>query len=214
MPRVFAAASAKKEIFTIREKPTRRRHYSLHGRDRGEINGRWKTQIIVAILPEQLAICIDKWAGPLRAWLRRRCPNPDDIVQEAFCKLAQQSRTPERIAPWLFLVATNLVREESRRTKRRQQRESVVAKTENHISSASQSLEDAELRNAVETLPEELREIVIARVWGELTLAEISKITGHSIATTHRRYEQALNQLRSQLSEKPPQQGVHNGRPK
>ena len=123
-------------------------------------------------------------------------------MQEAFCRLAQQSKTPERIAPWLFLVALNLVREESRRTKRRQQRESVVAKAENHHSSASQSLEDAELRNAVDSLPEELREVVIARVWGELTLAEVSNITGHSIATTHRRYEQALNELRKSLAGK------------
>ena len=105
----------------------------------------------------------------------------------------------------------NLVREEARRTKRRQQRESVVAKTVNDNVSASQSLEDAELRNAVDTLSEELREIVIARVWGELTLAEISNITGHSIATTHRRYEQALSQLRDQLSEKGPLSGAHDG---
>ncbi len=147
---------------------------------------------------------IDRWAGPLTAWLRSRCANPDDIVQEAFCRLAQQSITPERIAPWLFHVAINLVREESRRTKRRQQRESVVAKTENRISSASQSLEAEELRDAVSSLTEELREIVIARVWGELTLAEISKITGHSIATVHRRYEQALQNLRSQLTERTP----------
>ncbi|MCY2983667.1 MAG: sigma-70 family RNA polymerase sigma factor [Planctomycetota bacterium] len=165
----------------------------------------------MAIRSEELAISIDRWAGPLAAWLRRRCANPDDIVQEAFCRLAQQTRPPERTAPWLFAVAMNLVREEARRTKRRQQRESVVAKTENHNVSASQSLEDAELRNAVDTLSEELREIVIARVWGELTLAEISNITGHSIATTHRRFEQALSQLRNQLSEKRPHSGAHDG---
>ncbi len=105
----------------------------------------------------------------------------------------------------------NLVREEARRTKRRQQRENVVARTENHLVSASQSLEDAELRKAVDSLSEELREIVIARAWGELTLAEISNITGHSISTTHRRYEQALNQLRNQLSDKAPQTGAYNG---
>lgn len=132
---------------------------------------RWKDKVTVAIRSEELAISIDKWAGPLTSWLRRRCANPDDIVQEAFCRLAQQTRPPERTAPWLFSVALNLVREEARRTKRRQQRESVVARTENHNASASQSLEDAELRNAVDTLSEELREIVIARVWGELTLA-------------------------------------------
>lgn len=164
----------------------------------------------VAISAEQLAMWIDRWAGPLRAWLRCRCANPDDIVQEAFCRLVQQSSTPERIAPWLFHVAINLVREESRRTKRRHQRENAVAKAENHISSASQSLEAEELRDAIDSLTEELREIVIARVWGELTLAEISNITGQSIATVHRRYEMALQQLRSQLSERTPRSGVNH----
>lgn len=98
--------------------------------------------------------------------------------------------------------------EESRRTQRRHQRENAVAKAENHISSASQSLEAEELRDAIDSLTEELREIVIARVWGELTLAEISNITGQSIATVHRRYEMALQQLRSQLSERTPRSGV------
>ena len=155
----------------------------------------------MAISAEQIAEWIDRWAGPLRAWLRSRCANPDDIVQEAFCRLVQQSKIPERIAPWLFHVAINLVREESRRTKRRQFRESVVAKAEQHFFSVSQSLEEEDLRKAVDSLTDELREIVIARVWGELTLAEISSITGQSIATVHRRYEQALHQLRSQLTE-------------
>ncbi len=184
---------------------------SLHESRFGAVNwGQWND--VVAISAEQLAIWIDRWAGPLTAWLRSRCTNPDDIVQEAFCRLVQQSTTPERIAPWLFHVAINLVREESRRTKRRQKRESVVAKTENHTLSVSQSLEEEELRSAVDSLPVELSEIVIARVWGELTLAEISGITGQSIATVHRRYEQALQQLRSQLTESTLRPGVNHGR--
>lgn len=87
-----------------------------------------------------------------------------------------------------------------------------MAKTENHTLSVSQSLEEEELRTAVDSLPEELSEIVIARVWGELTLAEISGITGQSIATVHRRYEQALQQLRSQLTESTLRPGVNHGR--
>ncbi len=167
----------------------------------------------MAISAEQLAQWIDRWAGPLKAWLRGRCRHPDDIVQEAFCKLVQQSKVPERIAPWLFHVAINLVREESRRTHRRQKRESFAAKTEQQASSASQSLEDEELRFAVDSLPGELREIVIARLWGELTLAEIANLTELSIATVHRRYEQAIQILRTQLTEPTLQPGVVHVRP-
>ena len=167
----------------------------------------------MAISAEQLAQWIDRWAGPLRAWLRGRCSNPDDIVQEAFCRLVQQSNVPERIAPWLFHVAINLVREESRRTLRRRKRETFVAKTEQQAASPSQSLEDEELRFAVDSLPGELREIVIARVWGELTLAEIASLTELSIATVHRRYEQAIQILRTQLTKPTLHPGVDHVRP-
>ncbi len=167
----------------------------------------------MAISAEQLATWIDRWAGPLTAWLCGRCSNPEDIVQEAFCRLAQQSKVPERIAPWLFYVAINLVREESRRSHRRKKRETVVAKAEQQASSASQSLEDEELRFAVDSLPGEVREVVIARIWGELTLAEIASLTELSIATVHRRYEQANQILRTRLTEPTLQAGVDHVRP-
>ena len=167
---------------------------------------------VVAHSADQLAESIDRWAGPLRAWLRVRSANSDDIVQESFCRLAQQSSPPERIAPWLFRVAKNLVREEYRQSARRQKRETLAATTEQQGHSASQSLEDEELRAAVEALPAELREVVIARLWGELTLAEISEISKISIATVHRRYEQAIASLRSKFAEPHPVAGTKHVR--
>ena len=122
----------------------------------------------MAISAEQIAEWIDRWAGPLRAWLRSRCANPDDIVQEAFCRLVQQSKIPERIAPWLFHVAINLVREESRRTKRRRFRESVVAKAEQHFFSVSQSLEEEDHRKPFDS---DIRLEIEARPRGVLTAA-------------------------------------------
>ncbi|MBM4004827.1 MAG: hypothetical protein FJ295_16330 [Planctomycetes bacterium] len=61
---------------------------------------------------------MDRWAGPLRAWLRGRCASPDDVVQETFCRLVQQAVVPERVSAWLFRVASNLAKDEARRGQR------------------------------------------------------------------------------------------------
>lgn len=55
---------------------------------------------------------------------------------------------------------------------------------------------------AVDALDHELREVVIARIWGQLSLEEIGRLCGVSAATAYRRYEVALKALRSKLKTK------------
>jgi RNA polymerase sigma-70 factor (ECF subfamily) len=55
---------------------------------------------------------------------------------------------------------------------------------------------------AVEELADELREVLVARVWGQLSLEEVGKLCGVSTATAFRRYEAALKALRSKLESK------------
>ena len=111
----------------------------------------------------------------------------------------QQRVVPERIAAWLFHVAGNLAREEARRGSRRSSRERLVAVPEQQHHSPSESLERDEVRRALEALSMELREVIIARLWAELTLAEIAEALEISISTVHRRYEQGLTTLRQAL---------------
>ncbi len=146
---------------------------------------------------DEISNAIDRWAGPFRFWLMRRCESPDDGVQEVFCRLVQQSRMPDRPSAWLFQVAANWVREEARKSKRRNIREQLASVQEATDASPSALMEAADLRSAVDALPSDYREIVVLRIWGELTLAEIASLLGVSIATVHRRYEHALNLLRT-----------------
>lgn len=156
--------------------------------------------------PEQLGAWIKRWGGPLRAWLRGRCESPDDIIQETFCRLAQQSNVPDRLAPWLFHVAANLMREEHRRSERENRRSQVVARSEARPSQVGDDLEAAELRQSIDGLPEELREVLVARLWGDLTFQEVGKLVGASTATVQRRYERSLAMLRERLGEPMPQE--------
>lgn len=151
------------------------------------------------VSPEQLGQWLDRWAGPLRAWLRGRCASPEDVAQEAFCRLVQQTRTPERVSAWLFQVAANLAKEETRRGRRESRRAELLARPAAHSDDGDRYLEADEIRRQIERLSDELREVVVARLWGDLTFQEIGPLVGISPATAHRRYEQALAQLRTAL---------------
>jgi RNA polymerase sigma-70 factor (ECF subfamily) len=150
---------------------------------------------------DEIKITIDRWAGPIRYWLVGRCESPDDVVQEVFCRLVQQPRMPERPSAWLFQVAANLVREEARRKQRRNVREKKVAVSETIDPSDAAMASD--LRAFVAALPSDLRETIVLRIWGELTLEEIAHVLGTSTATVHRKYHQALNRLRQKWNSTP-----------
>jgi RNA polymerase sigma-70 factor (ECF subfamily) len=121
----------------------------------------------------------------------------------------QQRVVPERIAAWLFRVAGNLAREEARRGLRRSTRERLVAMPEQQEHSPGESLERDEVRRAVEALSVELRAVIIARLWAELTLAETAEALQISISTVHRRYEEGLVALRRSLEPYQPRKEYH-----
>jgi RNA polymerase sigma-70 factor (ECF subfamily) len=57
----------------------------------------------------------------LRRYLVRLTGDPDlaaDLAQEAFVRLLDRRRPPASARPWLYRVATNLVRDAGRRTRR------------------------------------------------------------------------------------------------
>ena len=59
---------------------------------------------------------------PLVRYLARLTGDPDlaaDVAQEAFIRLLQRGPRDDGSRPWLFRVATNLVRDAARRTRRR-----------------------------------------------------------------------------------------------
>ncbi|HEY1067171.1 MAG TPA: sigma factor-like helix-turn-helix DNA-binding protein, partial [Pirellulales bacterium] len=81
---------------------------------------------------------------------------------------------------------------------RRRRREQVVGSK--HEDDAAQRLDDqldAEVAaRALEKLPPDEREIVVARVWGGLSFAEIAELANSSASTVFRRYEAGLTALR------------------
>jgi RNA polymerase sigma-70 factor (ECF subfamily) len=150
----------------------------------------------------QLAKLIEIQAVTLRLWIRRRCASPEDAVQEAFCRLACQEPPPENPAAWLYRVCRNLAEKQRLSDERRRAREQLRALPETPASKRADPLEIAETLAAVDELDDELREVLVARIWGQLTLEEVGRLCGVSTATAFRRYEAALKALRSKLEPK------------
>jgi DNA-directed RNA polymerase specialized sigma24 family protein len=59
---------------------------------------------------------------------------------------------------------------------------------------------DARLaQDFLQTLPSHLREIVLLRIWGQMTLKEISQVVNKSIPWVHHDYKMALEMIRKKL---------------
>ena len=149
----------------------------------------------------QLAKLIEAHAASLQLWIRNRCASSEDVVQEAFCRLACQEPPPDNPAAWLYRVCRNLAEKQRLSDGRRRKREQLHA-AELTPTGPPDANEVAEMLAAIDDLDQELREVVIARIWGQLSLEEIGKLCGVSAATAYRRYEAALKALRSKLKTK------------
>ena len=147
----------------------------------------------------QLAQLIDRQAGSLRLWVRARCASPEDVVQDAFCRLAVEDPPPRQPIAWLYRVCRNLAKKQRLSDRRRIRRERATAQTEASLIDPGDPLELDETLAAVNQLDNELREVLVARIWGQLSFEEIAGLCHFSAATAWRRYQAALEALRSRL---------------
>ena len=149
--------------------------------------------------PEQLGGLIATQAACVQLWVRSRCSSGEDVVQEAFCRLATQDPPPDNPVAWLYRVCRNLAEKQRLSDKRRRQREDLWTRSATGSHTPADPLELEETLVAVRQLTDDLREVLVARIWGQLSLEEVGRLCGISTATAFRRYEAALKELRVKL---------------
>lgn len=141
-----------------------------------------------------LAALLDQHGAALALYASQWSLAADDCVQEALVELAGQFSPPDNPVAWLYSVvkrrALNAARSEQRRSKYEQNA------WQHRLTGAANDSDRRELLDAVATLPDEQREIVLLKVWGGLTFVEVANVTAESSSTVHRRYHDAINQLR------------------
>lgn len=143
-----------------------------------------------------------------------RREDAEDALQAAMIKLAQH---PECLAaadqPWAYFV--KMVRNETLKlVQSRRSRSRVVELLRTWASSPRNwFLPDDDWREqvqaAVRRLPSEQAEVVVLKIWEELTFAEIAEIQGESPNTVASRYRYALEKLSRSLQ--PLDEEVRNG---
>ena len=137
-----------------------------------------------------------------RQWLDPS--DADDAVQEALLALVVQRRRPHNPGAWLYRAVRNAAFDHARSAARRRRREQAVAATRREWFEANPAAAlDAELlEQSLAGLSPEHRELVVLRIWGGLSFAEIAAVVELSVSTVHDRYNAALRRLRTAM-EKP-----------
>jgi len=157
----------------------------------------------------------------LRNFIRRRVPDPgdaEDILQDVFYKLVEANRLLmpiEHVTGWLFRVARNRITDLLRRKKPERFGDAVVVSEDDDELLALEDLLPspdagpdaqyarnvliAELELAIEDLPREQRDVLIAHELEGRSFKEIARETGVSINTLLSRKRYAMRHLRARL---------------
>jgi RNA polymerase sigma factor (sigma-70 family) len=145
--------------------------------------------------PQQIGELFDRHAAALVLYARQWTTSADDCVQESLIELASQSVAPTNPAAWLYRVVRNRALNASRAARRRSSREQAAIGAR-RATTEPDSAAQLELSEALRMLESDAREIVVLRVWGQLSWQEIADVIGGSKSAAQRHYVEALQQLR------------------
>lgn len=132
----------------------------------------------------------------------------EDAVHEAFVRLCGMQEQPSgRLAAYVFAAVRNAAVDCYRRAKREQ----MVAETLFADATMSSPLADdgandeleERLRREIDLLDESTREIMVMKIFGELTFDEIGSVLNTPAATVATRYRRTLMTLEERLRRDP-----------
>jgi RNA polymerase sigma-70 factor (ECF subfamily) len=117
-----------------------------------------------------------------------------DIAQEAFVRLFSRWRTVDNPRGFLFVTATNLVRDEWRRRGRAR---SLFAALQPLVEEATPTSDVSALDDAILRLPHRERDVMVLHLIADLPLAEVARLTHAPLGTVKRRLHDARKRLRN-----------------
>ena len=158
-------------------------------------------------------ILVQRYQQKITAFVMRYVRNPDvalDVVQNIFFKIYRNLshfKGDAKFSSWLYRIASNQCIDHLRRQKHRPE-----ISLDTYLESASEpdslhageetyeeTLEGKErmeqVRQALGNMPENMRLVLILKVYQELTFEQISEITGEPLSTVKSRLYKALNTL-------------------
>jgi RNA polymerase sigma-70 factor (ECF subfamily) len=149
-------------------------------------------------------VCFSELAPGLvlfaRQWVRSSA-DAEDVVQEAFVRFWRRNLSIKNRALLYAAVrsaALDLIRRDDRRARREVE---VFGQAERTVQPQFEQLDDSqrELVAALDRLPRDQREVLVMKIWNELTFAEIGGALGISQNTAASRYRYGLGNLKKTL---------------
>jgi RNA polymerase sigma-70 factor (ECF subfamily) len=153
---------------------------------------------------EALASLIDRYRGPLYAFLWRRAgEGADDLFQESWIRVSRardRFDRSRRFSTWLFQIANNLCRDRWRRQGARRRALEALGtelRTTGADAAAAPGLpRDDSVFARLDALPDRLREVLVLRHYHELGEAEIAEVLGIPRGTVKSRLHAAVRAAR------------------
>jgi RNA polymerase sigma-70 factor (ECF subfamily) len=154
-----------------------------------------------ALGQNRLAGLLDRHARALELLARQYCGCPEDVVQESLVALCGLATAPDDAVGWLYTVVRRKAIDAARAQRRRRHHENHARRdgASWFVALPEDALDAQAAVAALAALPEEHREVIVARVWGGLTFAQIAQTLGTTDSTAQRRYEAALSLLREKM---------------
>lgn len=159
-------------------------------------------------------LLFERYALVLYRMVRRRLGSDEDardLVQQTLLHMHRARndfRRDSRLRPWLFTIAMNLVREHYRRKGRRPEQPLDLDappgrdKPRDFAPEPGESSERlARVRAALESLPEQQREVIELHWFEDSPYEEIARIVGASVAAVRVRAHRGYERLRKILPE-------------
>jgi RNA polymerase sigma-70 factor, ECF subfamily len=144
----------------------------------------------------KLLLCARQWT--------RSLADAEDVVQEAFVRFWRHQRNLPG-EPMALLVtsvrraAFDLARRDGRRTAREEWAQGVDEPLVFFQAPVEGDERRAAIEEALQRIPAEQREVLVLKIWGELTFEQIAAELGLSPNTAASRYRYALAALRQEL---------------
>lgn len=124
----------------------------------------------------------------------------EDLVQEAFLRLAGRPPVAGELDGYLWRTVRNLALDAVRRARTGERVVEAAARALLRRVDPGDGGPDVEaIGRALFALPVEQREVVVLRVWEGLAFPEVAARTGAPLGTVHSRYRYALERLRALL---------------
>ena len=139
----------------------------------------------------------------------------EDVVQDTLMKLytsAHMYREIAKFSTWIFTIAANLAKSELRRLKRRRtisihtmgfddKEYEIPSDSYNPAKETESNYGEKQIQQAIDTLPDQFKTVIILREVQQLSYEEISQILGISIGTVKSRINRGRIRLQKLLKE-------------